>query len=248
VSVRERAERLRVLPTAPEILVLVNVWDVASAVAVASRPGCAAIATASAAVAAAHGYPDGERMPLPLVLAALERIVAAVDLPVTADLEAGFGDPAGTARAAVGCGAVGLNLEDGMRPLPEAAAAVADVVAAGAAEGVPLVVNARTDAWLGPGGHLTREQRLHETLARGRAFLEEGADCVFVPGLAEAGVIGEVVAALGRGRVSVLGVPGAPDPAALKELGVARVSYGPLPHRAALAALADLADGLLLPR
>jgi 2-methylisocitrate lyase-like PEP mutase family enzyme len=117
---RERAEVLRRLHTDPGLLVLVNVWDVASARAVAAAPGCQAVATASAAIAAAHGYPDGERIPLDLMLAAVGRIAAAVDLPITADLESGYGDVGTTIRRAVQLGVAGANLEDALCPLPSA--------------------------------------------------------------------------------------------------------------------------------
>jgi len=117
------AELLR-LHLDPELLVLVNVWDVISATTVSGLPGCRAIATASYSIAASHGYPDGERIPLDEMITAIGRIAAAVDLPVTADLEAGFGDAGTTVRRAIGAGAVGGNIEDQMRPLGEAVAAV----------------------------------------------------------------------------------------------------------------------------
>src|SRR5437899_1231946 len=114
----DRAAELRRLHDDPELLVLVNVWDVSSARVVAGLPGCRAIATASHAIADAHGYPDGEQIPLDLMIAAIARIAAAVDLPVSADLEAGYADVETTVRRAIGAGAVGRNPEDQMRPLP----------------------------------------------------------------------------------------------------------------------------------
>src|SRR5438270_5950528 len=113
----DKAEELRRLHREPELLVLVNVWDSISARVVAGLPGCHAIATASHSIAASHGYPDGEVMPLGLMIAAVESIASAVELPVTADLEAGYGDPGATVRRAIAAGAVGGNLEDEMRPL-----------------------------------------------------------------------------------------------------------------------------------
>src|SRR5947208_9856895 len=147
----EKARELRRLHLAPELLVLVNVWDVISATVVAALPGCRAVATASHSIAASHGYPDGEAMPLDLMITAIERIAAAVGLPVSADLEAGYGDAAGSVRRAIAAGAVGGNLEDEMRPLGESVAAVEAAVAAAEAEGVPFVLNARTDAFLRAG-------------------------------------------------------------------------------------------------
>src|SRR3954469_5502543 len=156
---RGKAEELRRLHTAPELLVLVNVWAVASARVVAGTPGCRAIATASWSIAAALGYRDGEQIPRAEMIAAVGRIAAAVDQPVTADLEAGFGATASevgeTIAAALGAGVVGCNLEDGvpdrdapLRPLAEAAERVAAAREAGERADVPLVINARTDVFL----------------------------------------------------------------------------------------------------
>jgi len=229
--------------TDPELLVLVNVWDVASAQAVAAAPGCHALATASAAVAVAFGYPDHEQIPVQLVLDQLARIAAAVDLPVTADLEAGYGDPAGTVRRAIAAGAVGANLEDRMRPRDEAVAAVEAAVGAIGDRGLSFVLNARTDTYL-LAGDRHPDAVLSDTLDRGRAFLDAGANCVFVPGRLSAEVITTLVDGFGRGRLSVLGVAGLPSPTELEQLGVARISYGPYPQRRLLAALTDLAGRL----
>lgn len=244
VSPGEKAARLLRLHSDDDLLVLVNVWDVASARTVAALPGCRALATASHSVAAAHGYADGEQLPVELLLASLRRIAAAVDLPVSADLEAGYGDVASTVARAVQAGAVGGNLEDGMRPFREAVAAVTAAVRAAEAEGMPFVLNARTDAYL-LGADRPPGDLLAEAVRRGRAFLDAGAACVFVPGRLDAATVGELVAGIGHRRVSVLGLPGGPSSAQLQALGVARVSYGPWPQRAALTALADLGARLL---
>jgi len=240
---RERAEVLRRLHTEPGLLVLVNVWDVASARAVAAVPGCQAVATASAAIAAAHGYPDGERIPVELMLDAVGRIATAVDLPTTADLESGYGEVATTIRRAVQLGVAGANLEDALRPLPAAVRMVEQAVRSAAAEGVPLVLNARTDRYLHPQGQ-PPAALLDETLQRGHAFLDAGADCVFVPGCTDPAAIATLADRFGPGRLSLLAVPGLPPPEQLLRLGVARLSHGPAPHRHALAALTDLAAGL----
>src|SRR5919206_1986290 len=118
------ARTLLELHTAPEILVLPNVWDVISAKVVAAVPGVRALATASHSIAATFGYPDGERIPLDLHLDMVGRIVRAVDLPVSMDMEAGYQDPAATARQAIGLGVVGGNLEDQVKPLDQAVDAV----------------------------------------------------------------------------------------------------------------------------
>jgi 2-methylisocitrate lyase-like PEP mutase family enzyme len=240
----ERAEALRRLHSDPELLVLVNVWDVISATIVADLSGCTAIATASHAIAASHGYPDGEQIPLDLMLTTIERIAAAVELPVSADLEAGYGDPGTTVRRAIEAGAVGGNLEDQMRPLDESVAAVAAAVAAGEAEGVPFVLNARTDAFLRAGDR-DPEQVLADAIERGQAFLAAGADCVFVPGRLDAATVTRLVEGIGHRKVSMIGVPGTLPQGELAAMGVARLSYGPWSHRIALTALADRGAELL---
>lgn len=238
------AEDLRNLHTTEEILVLVNVWDAASARTVADTPRCRAVATASHSIAASHGYEDGEHIPVELMLETIRRICAAVDLPVTADLEAGYGSVALTVRSAVAAGAVGANLEDGMRPLDQAVQAVEASIAAAQREGVPIVINARTDTHLIDTG-LSDGARLEEAIRRGQAFLDAGADCVFVPGCTDEAEIRQLVEAFDRGHLSLLGVPDLPEPAALQDLGVARVSYGPYPQRWAMQALAAQAAVLL---
>src|SRR4051812_36735921 len=146
-----RARTLLELHTAPEILVLTNVWDVVSAQVVAATPGVRALATASHGIAATFGYEDGENIPLDLHLDMIGRIVAAVDLPVSMDMEAGYGDPGETTRRAIAAGVVGGNLEDQMRPLDDAVAAVEAVLRAGRDAGVDFVLNARTDAFVKAG-------------------------------------------------------------------------------------------------
>jgi 2-methylisocitrate lyase-like PEP mutase family enzyme len=240
-----RARVLAELHAAPEVLVLPNVWDVASAHAVAAA-GARSLATASHAVAAAFGYEDGERIPLELHLDVVRRIAEAVDLPVTMDFEAGFGDPGATARRAIEAGAVGGNLEDGMRPLQEAVAAVEAVLAAGRDAGIPFVLNARTDAALHAAPDADRGAVLEEAVRRGRAFLAAGAPVVFVPGVTDREEIATLARELGPRRLSVLAEPGATPPAAeLEALEVARVSTGPYTQEIALAALRDASAALL---
>jgi 2-methylisocitrate lyase-like PEP mutase family enzyme len=243
VTSAEKAAELLRLHTDPELLVVVNVWDVVGATVVAGVPGTRALATASHSIAATFGYPDGEQIPVDLMIDMVGRIAAAVDLPVSADLEAGYGDPGETVRRAIGVGVVGANLEDRMRPLPEAVEAVAAVVRAGAAEGVPFVLNARTDAFLRAGDR-DRADVLADAVERGRAFLDAGADCVFVPGLLDEPTVAALVEGIGERRVSVIAAPGSIPQARLAELGVARVSFGPWTQRATLTHLADLAADL----
>jgi 2-methylisocitrate lyase-like PEP mutase family enzyme len=240
----EKANELRALHEASELLVLANVWDVSSARTVADLPGCRAIATASHSIAEAHGFEDGENIPRELMLAAVGRIAEAVDLPVSADLEAGYGNVDGTIRGAIAAGAVGANLEDEMRPLVESVAAVRAAMAAAEAEGVPFVLNARTDAYLMGEGR-DPAQVLSDAIERGQAFLDEGATCVFVPGVSDLVVVGQLVDGIGVGKVSLLARRGGPSMADLARLGVARVSCGPWTQQVAMAALAEVGATLL---
>jgi 2-methylisocitrate lyase-like PEP mutase family enzyme len=236
----ERARTLLELHTAPEILVLANVWDVASARVVASTDGVRALATASHSIAATFGYEDGENIPLDLHLDMVGRIVDAVDVPVTMDFEAGYGDPGETTRRAIGKGVVGGNLEDQMKPLDDAVAAVEAVLAAGRDAGIDFVLNARTDAFVRAPRDADRSALVEEAIRRGRAFLEAGAPVVFVPGAILREEIVALVDALGPQRLSVIGVPRhSLSVRELQELGVARVSTGPFTQRVALTALQD---------
>lgn len=226
----------------PELLTVVNVWDVASARAVAGVEGTRALATASHAIAASFGYPDGENIPLDLMLDMCARIAAAVDLPVSADLEGGYGDAPETVRRAIAVGVVGANIEDQMKPVTEAAAQVEAIMAAAAAEGVAdFVLNARTDVYV-MGRDRDRDELLADAIERGRAFLDAGAPAVFVPARLTEEEVAALVDALGPQRLTTIGVPGSPSLARQKELGVARVSYGPMPQRVALTALQELVE------
>lgn len=243
MTLAETAAELRRLHDAPELLQVVNIWDVVSARVVAALPETRAIATASHSIAATFGYPDGERIPVDLMLDMVGRITSAVDVPVSADLEAGYGDPGETIRRAIGLGVAGANLEDELKPLAESVAAVEAAVAAADAEGVPFALNARTDAFL-RGRDRPRDVWVADAVERGRAYLDAGATCVFVPGNFGEDVVAELVAGIGERRVSLIGLPEIPAPARLQELGVARLSYGPYTQRVVLGALQDLASDL----
>jgi 2-methylisocitrate lyase-like PEP mutase family enzyme len=240
-STPERATELLRLHRDPALLTVVNVWDVVSARAVAGVEGTTALATASHSIAASHGYEDGENIPVDEMIDAVGRIAAAVELPVTADLEGGYGDAAATVRKAIGVGIVGANIEDQMKPLAEAAAQVAAVMKAGEAEGVDFVLNARTDAFA-LAGDRDRAEVLADAVERGRAYLDAGAPLVFVPGRLDEEQVTTLVDAFGPQRLTTIGIPGGPSLARLEELGVARVSYGPMPQRVALTALQELVE------
>ena len=241
-ELRERAQALLDMHTAPEILTLPNVWDVASAQAVAGVDGVRALATASHAISAALGYEDGENIPLDLHLEMVERITSAVDLPVSMDFEAGYGDAGETARRAIAVGVVGGNLEDQVKPLDEAVAAVEAVLAAGRDAGIDFVLNARTDVFVLRKKGADRKELMREAVRRGQAFLEAGAPVVFVPGVMTRDEIEILVAELGPQKASLIAVPGVTPPTReLEEMGVARVSTGPFTMYAALNALREAA-------
>jgi 2-methylisocitrate lyase-like PEP mutase family enzyme len=241
-----RARTLLELHAVPEILILANVWDVVSARVVADTPGTKALATASHSIAATFGYEDGENIPLDLHVDMIRRIVEAVEIPVSMDMEAGYGDPGETARRAMAAGAVGGNLEDRMKPLDESVAAVEAVLGAGRENGIDFVLNARTDAFVRAAPGADRRELVREAIRRGRAFLDAGAPVVFVPRLASRHEIAEVVDGLGPRKLSVIAIPGVTPPVSeLQELGVARISTGPFTQRVALTALQETTAALL---
>jgi 2-methylisocitrate lyase-like PEP mutase family enzyme len=248
---KKKAETLRALHSGKEVLLLANVWDVASA-CVIEEQGFKAVATSSAGIAFSLGFPDGQRISRDEMLAAVARIARAVSVPVSADVESGYGkspeDAAQTARAVIEAGAVGMNFEDAPgdagRPLAEVPAQLEKIRAireAANSMNVPLVLNARTDVYLLQVGALAT--RYDETVSRLSAYRDAGADCVFVPGLQDAATIGRLVGDL-KCPVNILAGPGSPSVAQLKELGVARLSLGSGPMRAALGLLQRLAREL----
>lgn len=239
-----KASELLRLHQSAEILQVVNVWDAIGAKVITDVPGTVALATASHSIAASLGYEDGENIPVDEMITAVGRIAAATHLPVSADLESGYGNPGETARRAIGVGIVGANIEDQMRPLADAVEQMSAVVKAGAAEGVDFVLNARTDAFLKAADRDPADV-LADAIERGKAYLEAGATNVFVPGLLDEATVNALVSGIGWNRVSVINVPGSLAPAKLKELGISRISYGPWTQRVALTALADAAAELL---
>ncbi len=233
-----KAQALLAAHRSGDPLILVNVWDAWSARVVAATPGCRAIATASHSIAAAHGYADGEQIPVVEMIQAIRLIASVVDLPVTADLEAGYGDAAATVAAAIDADAVGGNLEDQLRPADEHAQSIAAARAAGNALGIHFVINARTDEYL------LGDQDLDRAIAAGRTYLDAGADCIFVPGAGRPGDVTALVAAF-DGRLSLIGSPKMPALGELARLGVARISVGPGSLGIAASALRDGAAALL---
>lgn len=221
------------------MLVLPNAWDAGSA-RIFVEAGFAALATTSAGIAFSLGYPDGERITRDEMLAAVERITRRIDVPVTADMEAGYGQApnavAETVRRVIAAGAVGMNLEDRIegKQLIEFSLAVARVRAvrqAADAEGTSIVINARTDVFEAP--EIPRHERVAEAVRRGNAFREAGADSVFVPFVGDRDTIEQLVGQI-RAPVNILGTPNAPTLKELAALGVRRVTFGSAPMRATL--------------
>lgn len=226
----QRAQRFRALHDRRRVLLLPNAWDAGSARIFAGL-GFDAVATTSAGVAWALGYPDGEGTPLDEVLAVVERIVRVTPLPVTVDFEAGYGDSpeavAANVHRLIETGAVGINLEDGvrheyLRDIDDAARRVAAARQAADEAGVPIVINARVDNWM-VGGDEDEDTRVAEALRRARAYLEAGADCIYPIGVSSPELIGRLCAAIDA-PVNVGVRPGLPDMAELGRLGVARVT------------------------
>ncbi|HEX7083141.1 MAG TPA: isocitrate lyase/phosphoenolpyruvate mutase family protein [Gaiellaceae bacterium] len=223
---RAKADLLRRLHRGPRLLVLPNAWDVASARALAALPGCLALATSSAAVARSLGWEDGEQAPGGEMVAAAGRIAAAVDVPVTADLEAGYGDPVATATAAWAAGAVGMNFEDSPGGRLLSVERQVELIRAVRAAVPELVLNARVDVFLRGGGGVD------EAVERANAYLAAGADCAY-PILCPIATIGELARRI-DGPINVIVTPDAPAPAELARLGVARLTWGGGMAKAAL--------------
>jgi 2-methylisocitrate lyase-like PEP mutase family enzyme len=236
---RERAEAFRRRHREGGILVLPNAWDVVTA-RVIERAGFDAIATSSAGIAWALGYADGERISRGEMLAVVRRIAASVRIPVTADMEAGYGHTpdaaAETARGVIGTGAIGLNLEDGtsdgrLLDIALHQDRIRAIREAGAAAGVPLVINARTDAFEVKAW--SPVDRLTAAVRRANAYRAAGADCLFVPHVSDAATIERLAREI-EGPLNVIAGPPAPPIPELERLGVRRASLGPRIVQAAL--------------
>ena len=247
-DLESRCDQLRSLhrPGAP--LLLPNAWDVATARAVVAA-GFPVVATTSGGVAATLGYEDHEGAPGDEMLAAAARIARGVEVPVTVDAEAGYGmEPAELVAELRSAGAAGCNLEDtdhaadGLRDPDRQAEWLGAVRRAASEDGYPLVINARVDVFFGPllagAGPGTQEELVPQALRRANAYLEAGADCVYPIGLWETAALQRFISAV-RGPVNVARLPQAPSPAELADLGVARVSWGPLLYWDAMAHFAD---------
>ncbi len=247
---RRRAEEFLTLHHTPKLLILPNAWDVVSA-RLYELEGFKAVATTSAGISSTLGYPDGQRIDLEEMIEAIRRIAEQVSVPLSADLEAGYATaPEGVARsaeAALNVGVVGINLEDGTGdwadPLFDQALQAEKIRAVremASSAGIHLVINARTDVYLVADG--TPAEQLRHTIRRCNAYKLAGADCVFVPdmGTLDKGTITRLVKEIDAPINVVAGerMPSLPE---LEEIGVARVTFGPRPMRAALALIRRMA-------
>jgi 2-methylisocitrate lyase-like PEP mutase family enzyme len=237
----EKAERFRKLHHGPRLLLLPNAWDVASA-KILEECGHPAIATSSAGVAYSLGYVDGQRISRDEMLEVTGRIARAVNIPVTADLEAGYGtsakDMAETVKAAIAAGIIGMNLEDvtgddedSLVDLSLQVEKIRAIREAGLSAGVPFVLNARTDIYLMPIG--PEATRFDRTVERLRAYRAAGADCVFAPGVYDLATIQKLVKAIDA-PLNILANPACPPVPEMEKAGVARVSAGSGIMRAAM--------------
>jgi 2-methylisocitrate lyase-like PEP mutase family enzyme len=242
-----KAEAFRALHRGPPLLLMANAWDAITA-RLFEAEGFAAVATTSGGVSWALGYADGEAAPWDEVVGQTARIARAVAVPVTADIEAGFGTtPEAVARSIadiIDAGAVGVNLEDGLsgsppiRPIDGAVARIRAAREAANAAGVPIVINARTDLYLKQIGD--EASRLDEAVARGRAYLAAGADCFYPIGLRDSATMGRLVQAL-QAPININVRAGWPSVAELQALGVARVTTATQLTLVALAATREVA-------
>ncbi|MFD1884908.1 isocitrate lyase/PEP mutase family protein [Paenibacillus wenxiniae] len=234
----EQARRLHQLHQQDHPLLLVNVWDAGSA-QIIQETGATAIATGSWSVATAHGYADGEQLPFELVLANVQRICQRVDVPVTIDIEGGYGQTAAQVKRHVAQimqqGAVGINLEDqlpqgnGLYSIQQQQARIRAAREAADEAAIPLFINARTDIFLQAAVETHDLAHIEAALQRAHAYAEAGAHGIFVPGLVDEQLI-QLVCQQSQVAVNVMISAASPSIPALTACGVARISYGPQPY------------------
>lgn len=252
MDLRAKAKHFQKLHLGPEILVIANAWDAASA-RVFEAAGVKAVGTGSAGIAFSHGYPDNEAVPREVILDATREIVRVVSVPVTADILSGLGETVQavvrTVKDVILIGAVGINIEDGsdkggghLFDIGKQVEKIAAIRKAVDDSGIPIVINARTDSyWLKIGDE---KGRLAESIKRANRYREAGADCLFVPSVADKAIIKTLVAEI-DGPINILTVPGCPPIAELQALGVRRVSEGSGPMRASMMLTRKIAQDLL---
>jgi 2-methylisocitrate lyase-like PEP mutase family enzyme len=251
LSQKDKAVQFRQLHSGPNILVLPNAWDAASA-RVFEQAGFPAVATTSSGVAASLGYPDGQRISRDMLVENVIQMTRVVACPITVDIEAGFGssneEVLQTVRAVIAAGAVGINIEDSTKGQERALVDVSFQVEllkaiqeTASSLDVPFVVNARTDVFLLPAGD--PHSRFEQAVQRANTYRQAGADCLFPIGVSDANTIASLVQAI-NGPVNILAGSSTPTIPELAQSGVARVSFGSGPMRAVLARLRRIADEL----
>lgn len=253
---KEKALAFAALHKKGDPVVLYNIWDAGSAKAVAEA-GAKALATGSWSVAAAHGFGDGEKVPLAWLADIARLIVASTDLPVSIDFEGAYSDDAATGAANVSrildVGAIGINFEDqivgkgGVHPVEKQAERIRAIREMADRRGIPLFINARTDLFLQEGDESRHAGLVDEAIARGKAYAEAGASGFFVPWLVDEALIAKVCAASIL-PVNIMMRPAAPDLKTLARAGVSRVSYGPGPYRVIMEELKAAATEVYAPR
>ncbi len=248
-----RAETFAALHKKGNPVILYNIWDAGSAKAVQDA-GAQALATGSAPVAMAQGFSDGQNIPMDYALDNARRIVGAVDLPVTLDFEGAYAEDvvgiANNVQSALETGVIGFNFEDqivgtkDLHPIEAQAARVAAMREGCDTAGIPAFINARTDIFLKAAPDTHNEAMLEDAMARAKAYEDAGASGFFAPGLKDKDMIGRLCEATAL-PVNIIALPGTPDTPTLAKLGVARISYGPVPYRQMIAWLQEKASEAL---
>ncbi|NNE08966.1 MAG: isocitrate lyase/phosphoenolpyruvate mutase family protein [Gemmatimonadetes bacterium] len=248
---KRKAATLLSLHDGGDLLILPNIWDPIGA-RILEVKGYPAVATASAAISASLGYQDGEKIKRQTVIDVIGRIARSVTIPLTADIEAGYGSTLSeledTARAVIEAGVVGVNLEDGLedaaslRPIDDQCARIATMREAAARHGIHLVINARPDSFLSSSFE-SKAEAAEDAVARAEAYARAGADCIYPVGPGDEETVRELRARISS-PINILGSPSAAPLPVLQSIGVNRVSFGPFPFRSLLAKFAGIADTL----
>jgi 2-methylisocitrate lyase-like PEP mutase family enzyme len=251
-TLRERAAMLLALHTRGSLLILPNVWDPIGA-RILQAKGYPAVATASAAISASLGFMDGERIKRATLIEMVARIARSVDVPVTADIEAGYAGDASeldeTIRAVIDAGVVGVNIEDGLgdggalRSMDDQCARVAAVREAAARRGLHLVINARIDSFYVSSAFASIGEAMADAIERAGAYAKAGADCVYPLGPGDEETVRKLRSSV-TSPINILWTPRAAPLPVLESIGVNRVSFGPFIQRSLLRKFVDIADAL----
>ncbi len=252
LSRKNKAEALSALHTNGTLLILPNVWNPIGA-RILEKKGYPAVATASAAVSASLGYEDGEKIKRSTLIDVIGRIARSVAVPVTADIESGYGASLAeleeTARQVIDCGVVGVNLEDSLqeggalRAVDEQCQRIATMRQVADGSGVPLVINARIDSFISS-AFPSKEQAIEEAATRAKAYIAAGANCLYPIGPGDEATVRQLRTRI-TAPINILATPKAVPLSVLRDLGVNRVSFGPFVFRACMRTFSNIADNLL---